>query len=191
MATRTAHGGSLPRNWSDSTELTASLGALHALLLVALGFLAVALHASFHWPLKLPGHHGLEWMALMMFGRCASRYRLAATVIATGAAVASLLPIWHFTEPLVWLFYLLPGIVVDVLFALAAAWRDWVLILGVIAAVAHATKPLARWVLAEALGWPLKSLVAGLAFPLAAHLIFGLVGGIAGALAWRVIHARR
>jgi two-component system CheB/CheR fusion protein len=50
--------------------------------LAGTGVAAVLLHISVDMALKLPGHHGLEWMALLMFARTLSTERHAAMVAA-------------------------------------------------------------------------------------------------------------
>ncbi len=64
-------------------------------------------------------------------------------------------------------------------------WRQAVLALPVLAAAAHATKPLLRWLLAEVAGMEFGSLSAGPLYPLFTHLVFGFVGGLLATMAWR------
>jgi hypothetical protein len=194
MNSKIANGAALPKNWSGNTDRT---GSDHSstrwqlLLLCALGFAGVALHATFHWPLKLPGHHGLEWMAILMFARCASTLKWSASITAGSAALVSTLPAWGFSEPLVPLFYLLSGVVLDIGYRFIPGVRASLLWLGVIAALAHASKPVSRYFIASLSDLHFGSLAGGLAFPLSTHLMFGLVGGLAGAVAWKLMRKKR
>lgn len=45
----------------------------------------------------------------------------------------------------------------------------------------HATKPLVRLVISILSGWPYGSLLYGVAYPLATHVLFGILGGLLGA----------
>src|SRR6266540_6083268 len=63
-----------------------------ALLLIGGGVTAVVLHRSLDLSLGLPGHHGIEWMALLIIGRSSSRFRGAGTFTSVGASLASTLP---------------------------------------------------------------------------------------------------
>jgi len=194
MNEKIANGAALPKNWSGSTDQTGTgrtSTPWQLLLLCTFGLAGVALHASFHWPLKLPGHHGLEWMAILVFARCMSPLRWSASITAGSAALFAAMPVWGFSEPLVPLFYLLPGLVLDLGYRFVPGARASVLWLGVIAALAHACKPVARYFIAVLSDMHFGSLAAGLAFPLSTHLVFGLAGGLAGAVAWNLMHRTR
>ena len=204
MNERMANGAALPKNWSGSTDRTGILQtgsdqtafesvskSRQLMLLCALGIAGVVLHTAFHWPLKLPGHHGLEWMAILVFARCVSPLKWSASITAGSAAIVSTLPVWGFSEPLVPLFYLLPGVVLDIGYRFFPAARVSVLWLGVIAALAHASTPLSRYLITALSDLHFGSLASGLAFPLSTHLMFGLVGGLAGAVAWKLMQKKR
>jgi hypothetical protein len=184
MKTQTAAGA-----WSEkrsSSNIEGRAGAAQTkqlLLLIGLGAAIPVLHALLHWPLKLPGHHGLEYMALMMFGRTVVDHRWAALTIATSAAVTSFIPVFGFNELGMRFSFLLAGLTVDLLYRYVP-WRNPV-VLAAMAALAHATKPL--WKSVAAAGWNLKfgSLASGVGFPLMTHLCFGFVGGMIGVLLGR------
>jgi hypothetical protein len=151
-----------------------------ALFLVALGVSSVVLPSILRSPLKLPGHHGLEWMALLMIGRTSSRYRWAASVSSVGAGLTAL-PLWGSDDPIFWLTYLLPGLVIDVGMPLARRWHEPLWSLAVLAGLAHGTKPLLRLASGAIFGWPYGSLLGGLLYPLMLHSVFGAIGGLLGA----------
>jgi Flp pilus assembly protein TadG len=64
--------------FEPSSELTLGL----FMLLLALGAGIVALGELFRFSLGMPGHHGLEAMALLATARLATNYRWAATIAA-------------------------------------------------------------------------------------------------------------
>lgn len=173
------NGALLPKN--ESKSFLNSRALVEALFLVGLGVAAVWLHTTLRLPLKMPGRHGIEWMALLLMGRALSRRRGAASLSAAGAAGAAFFPMFAVTDdPFVWLTYLVPGVLVDVLFAALPRWQANVVFLGLLGALAHATKPVIRYFIGLASGGMHSSLIAGLGYPLATHLLFGLIGGLIG-----------
>ena len=78
---------------TDGTQTDVVKKAWEVLILTGSGALAVVLHQSFQLPLGLPGHHGIEWMALLILGSSFSRMKGSATISSLGAAGISLLPI--------------------------------------------------------------------------------------------------
>jgi hypothetical protein len=54
--------------------------------------------------------------------------------------------------------------------------------------LAHATKPLGQLVINLITGWPFGSFRYGIAYPFASHLLFGMIGGLLGALVALGIH---
>ncbi len=176
---RNTTGRSFPRTSLSSTE-----GALTwpmALLLLGLGAAAVVLQAQLRLPMRLPGHQGIVLMAMLLLGRASTRYRWATSVAGAGATIAAALPLWAANEPLPWLAYVLPGIVVDAGLQLAPRWRASLGYLALLAGLGYATKPLVQLAISLSGAWAFRSQQGGLLFPLAAHLLFGALGGLLGA----------
>lgn len=161
-------------------ELTRS----RLVLLLALGAGIVALGEAFRLPLGLPGHHGLEAMALLAAARLSTDYRWAATIAAiSAAATAAVLGAGH--GGLVPLFYLMPGLVIDFGVTLRPNWRSSLLWLPVCAALGHASKPLIKWVILLGSSANFGSMTHGLPYPFVTHLAFGFTGALATTLLWR------
>lgn len=184
--------------YSDHFNTSAGLGlADHmkqrsTIVLLALGVLAVVIHATVRFPLHLPGHHGLEWMALLVLARQMSSYRWAATMTASGAAATSLLPVLGFHDLLTPVTYFAPGVALDLLCLIAPlAWRKSSLFLGIAAALAFATKPVIQWGGAAMLDLPLGALSQGVAYIVALHMMFALAGGWIAAYLWRGTQSRQ
>jgi hypothetical protein len=159
-------------------------------LLVSLGVAIVLLEQAFRWPLQLPGHHGLEAMALLVFGRLSCTNPWSATLVGASAAVAAPF-VGADHGVLMPLFYVLPGIVLD------AGYRLWprlvsqaLLFLPLVAAVAFASKPVVRVVANQLFGMPFGSLRAGPVYPILTHLMFGFLGALAAVLVWRATERR-
>jgi hypothetical protein len=149
-------------------------------MLLGLGALAVVVHGTLDRSLHLPGHQGLVWMALMVGARSASKYRWAATISGVGAAGMSVMPLFGFADPFIWLIYFLPGLIMDLGWSIGRPFQQHGWFLALLAGAAHASKPLVRVLIGAVLGWPYGSLLYGLAYPLALHIAFGLVGGLIG-----------
>jgi hypothetical protein len=89
------------------------------------------------------------------------------------------------------LFYLLPGLIVDLGYRLRPQWaRQALLFLPLLAAVAFASKPLLRILAHEAFGMQFGSLRAGPLYPVLTHLMFGFLGALAAVLIWRATERR-
>ena len=153
-----------------------------ALLLFGGGVLAVVLHRSFDTSLGLPGHHGLEWMALMVIGRASSRFRGAGTLTGIGAALASTVPFLQGGNPFAWLFYLLPGLVMDFAFRYFPGIANKLWFMAFLGGLAHVTKPIGQLTVNLITGWPFGSFRYGVLYPFASHLLFGMIGGLVGGL---------
>ena len=183
-------GASSPRKLFGVIDLVGPLTTGRALFLVSLGATILVLEEAFRWPLQLPGHHGLEAMALLVLGRLSCSNAWSATLVGTSAAVAApLLGADH--GVLTPLYYLLPGLVID------GGWRLWprlmarvMIALPLLAALAFATKPVVRIVAHELFGLQFGSLRAGPVYPVLTHLMFGFLGALAAVLVWRYTEQR-
>jgi hypothetical protein len=153
-----------------------------ALLLLGTGAFAVVLHRMFDAGLGLPGHHGIEWMALLIMGRSFSRFRGAGSLAGIGASLATVVPFLHTDNPFTWLFYLLPGPVMDLTFHYLPSFASKLWFLVVLGGLAHVTKPLGQLIINAAFGWPFGSFRFGVVYPVASHLLYGMIGGLLGAL---------
>jgi hypothetical protein len=150
----------------------------------------VALEQAFRWPLQLPGHHGLEAMALLALGRLSCSSPWAATLVGASAALAAPL-VGADHGPLMPLFYVLPGVVLD------AGYRLWpqlmarvLLALPLLTALAFASKPVVRVIANQLFGMQFGSLRAGPVYPILTHLMFGFLGALAAVLVWRYTERR-
>jgi hypothetical protein len=154
-----------------------------ALLLLSSGALAVVLHQSFRLALSLPGYHGIEWMALLILGRSFSRFKGAGSLASLGAAGMSMLPLWGAAhDPFIWLIYLLPGPVMDIAFHYLPRYAGSIWFLSILGGLAHITKPVTRLVITVLSGWSFGSFRFGVLYPISSHLLYGMIGGLLGAL---------
>lgn len=159
-----------------------SLSWVEALLLIGGGVMAVVLHRALDTSLGLPGHHGIEWMAIMILGRASSKFRGAGTLTSMGASFASVLPFLHGDNPFTWIYYLLPGPVMDLAFRYLPRYANKIWFMILLGGFAHMTKPIAQVTVKLLTGWPIGSFRFGVVYPFASHLLFGMIGGFLGAL---------
>jgi hypothetical protein len=166
------------------------LTAGRALFLVSLGVAIVLLEQASRWSLQLPGHHGLEAMALLVLGRLSCTNAWAATIVGGSAAVAapfagadhgSLMP----------LFYVVPGAVLDLGYRLWPGLAERMLLfLPLLAAIAFTTKPVVRVLANQFFGMQFGSLRHGPVYPILTHLLFGFLGALAAVILWRYTERR-
>lgn len=176
------NGTSSLKTTSNAFRIEWSLTWLEALLLIGGGVMAVVLHRTTDLSLGLPGHHGIEWMAIMILGRVSSRFRGAGTLTSIGASAATFMPGLQGDNPFSWLFYLLPGPVMDIAFRYFPRYANTLWFMILLGGLAHATKPLGQLTMNLITGWPFGSFRYGVLYPFASHLFFGMIGGLIGAL---------
>lgn len=176
------NGISSPKSTSRSYPTEWSLTWLEALLLIGGGMMAVVLHRTTDLSLGLPGHHGIEWMAIMILGRTSSRFRGAGTLTSLGASFASALPFLHGDNPFTWIFYLLPGPVMDLAFRYLPRYASKLWFMVLLGGFAHMTKPIGQLTVNLLTGWPIGSFRFGVVYPFASHILYGMIGGLLGAL---------
>jgi hypothetical protein len=187
------NGNSSPRKLFGAIDLTGGLSAGRLLWLLSLGVTVAALEQAFRWPLQMPGHHGIEAMALLLLGRLSCSSPWSATIVGASAAVAApALGADH--GPLMPLFYLLPGAILDLGYRLRpklGVLGTMVLYLPLVAALAWTAKPVVRVAANLAFGMQFGSLRSGPVYPIVTHLLFGFVGGLVAVLIWRATERGR
>jgi hypothetical protein len=178
-------GSSSPRKLFGAIELSGGISAGRLLWLLSLGVSIAALEQAFRWPLQMPGHHGIEAMALLMLARLSCSSPWSATIAAAGAAVAA--PALGADHGVFMpLFYLLPGAMLDLGYRLRPSSATFAIYLPLVASLAWASKPVLRVLANLSLGMQFGSLRAGPVYPILTHLLFGFVGGLAAVLIWRL-----
>jgi len=139
-------------------------------------------------PIKVSGHGGVLWIAVLIVGRAVVRRPGAATLMGLvgGVLIALLQP-----SDAGMLFsvakYVLPGIVLDVLGPLFSDRFDRFGPAILAGATAHASKVAVDMVQGYAAGLRGSVLVAGLTVQLTLHILFGALGGVLAALILRTL----
>lgn len=189
------NGSALQKTTLGLSHRTWASVALESLLLMLLGAIAITLHARMRTPLNIPGHHGLEFMAIFILSRMGSNLKFAGSISSMGIGILLLFPVLGFKDPFMGFNYMLPGFLLDVLFLSFPAWRKKLLFLTIISGLAYFTIPLSRLILMTGTGYPYNSFIKhGFATPLISFFVFGLAGGLLGAgfiYSWKKITKKR
>lgn len=173
------NGSMYQKNTSRAFQIDSTTDLLKIGLLLLLGFFAVVFRERIDIPLKLPGHHGFEFMLLFMTGKILSRQRFAMSISSIGASASAFLPIFHFGNAFMPITLLLPGIIGDLI--INKTGKSNYLYSAIAGGLAYSSIPLSRQVIMVATGIPFGSLLNGLLYPFALHFIFGALGALAGA----------
>jgi len=154
---------------------------LEVILLLLAGILAIVLHARLRTPLNIPGHHGIEFMAIILAARLSSNIKWASSISALGIGIFILFPVLGFKDPMMGFNYMLPCFFVDIAYNSIQNKKYGNLILALPAGIGYMLIPLSRIITNVLTGYPYGSFLKyGFITPLATFLLFGLMGGILG-----------
>ncbi|MCF8349353.1 MAG: hypothetical protein K9G61_11120 [Bacteroidales bacterium] len=166
-----------------SKSLPISRTALEVVVLSIIGIAAILLRTKLRIPLNLPGHHGVEVMALLLIGRHWSKLPMATSVSTIAAALFMFVPWVGVKDPFLPLIYLLIGLTVDTLYRLKISENKLVISMMIIGSLSYAVIPLTRLVLHFLFNYPyVVFLKTGYAYPVLSHFVFGAAGGLLAAL---------
>lgn len=174
--------GNLPqkRSFALSPDKNMAL-VLEIFLLLLSGAFAFFLHAKLRIPLGIPGHHGLEFMAIYTLVRLNSRLKYAASIAMLGTGIMLLIPGMGAASPLHSLGYLLPGLTMDLLYSQSRHKMHILLVASISAGIAYFSIPLSRLIVYAITGYPYMAFIKfGIAYTLLSFLFFGMLGGALG-----------
>lgn len=156
------------------------LSTSELLLLALFAVLVVLGSVALRLPVKMPGHSGLLWMALLVVARGVMPRHGAATAVGllSGLLAAAVLAADKGAFE-TFALYASAGFGVDVVAALTSPGFSSCALAG---AVGNLTKLGTKLLLASLLDLPIGSLGLGPAYPIAIHAIVGLAGGALGFL---------
>jgi hypothetical protein len=179
------HGNQLAKSYSGKYHPDLVL-AFQILILFFAGMSAVVLHARFRSPIGLPGHHGLEFMALTALFALRFKFKLRGIFFALGAGSALFIPFVGFTDPFAEIMFMLPSLVLCLLmdaFRYAERFKSVALI--AFGGFAYMCIPLIRLLIHAGTGFPYKSLLINPFYTTAMHFVFGAIGTVAGYYIYR------
>ena len=150
---------------------------LEIVLLTLIGAVGVVLHAHFRFPLHLPGHWGVVYMALLFSGRLFSKKKYASSLSSLGAAFMLLLPL-GFRDPFMPVLYMAPGLLRDVFYSVFRLTNHHLIFVGLLSGIAYMTLPVLRLILSLTAGIFYGSFAGGFWYPMVMHFVFGATGGL-------------
>jgi len=155
---------------------------LEILILSGIGVLAIVLRAKLRIPLNMPGHHGLEVMALLIAGRSLSNLKPAASISTLAASLMILIPFMGFKDPFLPIIYIALGFTLDFLFVKFKKWSKNVAFLALIGGISYMIIPVSRLLISLVSGYQFSSILKhGALATIALHFAFGLLGALIGA----------
>ncbi len=154
---------------------------LEIILLLLAGVMAIVLHARLRTPLNIPGHHGIEFMAIIIASRLSSKIKWASSISALGIGIFILFPVLGFKDPMMGFNYMLPLFFVDIAYNYIKSDKHRNLIMALAAGFGYMLIPLSRIVLTLTTGYPYSTFLKhGFATPVFTFFLFGLLGGLLG-----------
>ncbi|MFA6128942.1 MAG: hypothetical protein WC699_16705 [Bacteroidales bacterium] len=157
--------------------------------LAILGALAILVRAKLRVPLQLPGHHGLEVMALLLIGRKMSNIPTAASISTLVAALFTFFPFMGFNDPFLPVVYVIMGATIDLLYKLVRLFRENLIFFTLMGGLAYMVIPLSR-IIIHFSGIRFYNNIArgGFWYPVWTHFLFGAGGAI---LAFAIVYGVR
>jgi hypothetical protein len=154
---------------------------LQVVFLMSIGIIAILLHARFRSPINIPGHHGIEFMGLLLIGRLSSNLRFASSISSLGIGLLLMFPIFGFRDPLMGFNYMLPGLMLDIYYQMGGSLKKKTLFLAIIAGLAYMTVPFSRLLISLSTGYQYGAFIKhGFVVPFISWFAFGLSGGLLG-----------
>lgn len=149
------------------------------MILTFTGAVAILLRAYLRIPLNIPGHHGLEVMAILLIGRKITKIPLGSSISTLTAAAFIFLPFLGFKDPFLPFIYMAMGFVIDLVYNNVKRVQENILLLGFLGGFAYMMIPLSRFVIFAISGYPYETfLKQGFVLPFSTHFIFGAMGGM-------------
>ncbi len=174
--------GNLPEKNTYGLSLNTSIATvLEMLLIVMAGGLAAYMHFNIRIPLGIPGHHGLEFMAIISLVRLTSNLKYAGMIAMLGVGFILLIPGVGGGSFLHGFSYLLPGILLDLVYMAEKERIRNMLMIALFSGLAYMLIPLSRIILNLVSGYPYMAFVKyGITYTVLSFFFFGMLGGLLG-----------
>ncbi len=154
---------------------------LEITLLFLAGVLAIVLHERLRNPINIPGHHGIEFMAIILAVRLTSKMKWAASISALGIGIFILFPVLGFKDPMMGFNYMLPCFFMDLAYNFVPTKKYRNLILVFAAGLGYMFIPFSRLLVTLSTGYPYSSFLKhGFVTPVVTFMLFGILGGLLG-----------
>jgi hypothetical protein len=157
------------------------------ILLTLFSALVVVAKIALRLPVKVPGHSGIFWMAILIVAAGIVPKRGAASLIGvTSGVLAAFLGMGDFGALNTFLSYSLVGIATELALWLLQNPENLV-VAALVGVIGHLGKFVVKWVLGLIAGAPLGFVALGLAWSLGGYIVWGALGGLLGALTLRAL----
>lgn len=175
------------RQKSISKVFQINLASVVELLIpYVLGIVAIVAHARYRSHINLPGHHGLEFMALLLISFSTSKLKWSSFLFSLGVASFVYVPFLGFKSPLVAMVYILPGIVFALLSSLPFIKKYRIPLLALMGGLSYAIIPVFRFLLGITTGIFHKSTMLSPIATISFFFLFGLAGSLIGLGSYRL-----
>lgn len=175
------------RSSSSDTAYIWSLTLRDLIVLVLFADIAMLGKALIRIPLHVPGHSGVLWVAVFIVARGLIDKRGASVLLGIVAGVVATALGFGDVGPLEWTKYVAAGVLLEVVCWVVPGSLAGFGKAAVAGAAAHLGKLASMVLVAAALRLPLGFAVLGLGFSAISHLVFGVIGGLVGALLLRAL----
>jgi len=157
------------------------------ILLAILAALIVVAKIALRLPLRLTGHSGLFWMAIIIVAAGIVPKRGAASLVGlTSAIIAAFMGLGDFGALNTFLSYLVVGVGTDL--ALMLLGKPDQMATAVLAAtLGHLGKFVVKWLFGLITGAPIGFVTLGLAWAAGGYIVWGALGGLLGALTLKAL----
>jgi len=157
------------------------------ILLTLFSTLVVVSKIALRFPIQMPGHSGLFWVAIVIVAAGVVPKRGAASLVGLSSGIlAAFLGLGDFGPLDTGLSYTMVGIGIDLALALLQNPEN-VFLAALAGALGHTGKFLVKWAIGMLTGAPLGFIALGLFWSLLNYLVFGALGGALGALTLRAL----
>jgi hypothetical protein len=169
----------------ERTVYVGSLTLRDLVLLALIAALCMLAKQTLRIPLHVPGHSGMLWVALFIVARGLVNKPGAGVVL--GVVTGTLATFMGFGDhgPFEWTKWVAAGITLDALTAMLPGDLRSPLKAAIVGAGVHLAKLATMVLVSLALHLPLGFIALGLGWSATTHVIFGVAGGLLGALALR------
>lgn len=151
------------------------------ILLLMAGVLAIVLHERLRSPINIPGHHGMEFMAIILAARLSSKIKWASSISAIGIGIFILFPVLGFKDPMMGFNYMLPCFFLDVAYQAIRNNKYSLVLFSIAAGLAYMLIPISRIIITLTTAYPYATFLKhGIITPVATFFLFGMMGGLLG-----------
>lgn len=161
------------------------------IILALFSALVLVSKIALRFPIQVPGHSGLFWMAIVIVAAGMVPKLGAASLVGLSSGVlAAFLGMGDFGALNTFLSYTMVGVATEGALRLLRDPEN-LLVAGLAGALGHLGKYVVKWFLGVITGAPLGFVALGLLWSLITYIVFGALGGILGALTLRALRKAR